>query len=74
LPKDYEEIIKKHLKSTLSPRHVPWRTFIVTDIPRTKSGKNSEIIIKKILNNDKVDNLGSLANPSSVEEYKKIKL
>ena len=74
LPRDYEEIIKKHLKSTLSPRHVPWRTLIVTDIPRTKSGKNSEIIIKKILNNDKVDNLGSLANPSSVEEYKKIKL
>ena len=73
-PFDLESIVKKHLKSTLSPRHVPWKIFIIKDIPRTKSGKNSEIVIKKILNNDKLENLGALANPSSIEEYKQIKL
>ena len=74
LPGKFEDLIKKHLKSTLSPRHVPWKILTIKDIPRTKSGKNSEIVIKKILNNVKVDNLGALANPSSLEEYKQIKL
>ena len=72
--KKYEDLLKKHLKSTLSPRHVPWKILIVKDIPRTRSGKNSEIVIKKILNKVKVDNLGALANPSSLEEYRNIKL
>ena len=71
-PGDYEYLIKKHLKSTLSPRHVPWKIFCVSDIPRTKSGKNSEILVKKIINNDKVQNLGALANPESIKEYKNL--
>ena len=73
-PYNFEETIKKHLKSTLSPRHVPWRTYVIKDIPRTKSGKNSEILVKKIINNDKVQNLGVLANPESVQEYKSLKI
>jgi acetoacetyl-CoA synthetase len=74
VPSNYTDLIKKHLKSTLSPRHVPWKTLIVKDIPRTKSGKNSEILVKNIINNDKVQNLGALANPESVEEFRKIKI
>ena len=73
-PSNFTDLIKKHLKSTLSPRHVPWKTFIVKDIPRTKSGKNSEILVKNIINNDKVQNLGALANPDSIEEYRKMKI
>ncbi len=72
IPLNFTDLIKKHLKSTLSPRHVPWKTFIVKDIPRTKSGKNSEILVKNIINNDKVQNLGALANPESIQEYKEI--
>ena len=74
VPSNYTDLIKKHLKSTLSPRHVPWKTLIVKDIPRTKSGKNSEILVKNIINNDKVQNLGALANPESVEEFRKMKI
>ena len=74
IPPNFTYLIKKHLKSTLSPRHVPWKIFIVKDIPRTKSGKNSEILVKNIINNDKVQNLGALANPESVQEYKEIKI
>ena len=71
---DFNAIIKKQIKTNLSPRHVPWKIFLVRDIPRTKSGKNSEILVKKIINNDKVQNLGSLANPESVIEYRKINI
>ena len=74
VPSNFTDLIKKHLKSTLSPRHVPWKTLIVKDIPRTKSGKNSEILVKNIINNDKVQNLGALANPESVEEFRKMKI
>jgi acetoacetyl-CoA synthetase len=74
VPFNFTDLIKKHLKSTLSPRHVPWKTLIVKDIPRTKSGKNSEILVKNIINNDKVQNLGALANPESVEEFRKMKI
>ena len=74
IPPNFTDLIKKHLKSTLSPRHVPWKTFVVKDIPRTKSGKNSEILVKNIINNDKVQNLGALANPESIKEYKEIEI
>ncbi len=66
--------IKKLIKNQLSPRHVPWKVFQVKDIPRTKSGKNSEIIVKKTLNNDRISNLDALANPESLREYKGIKI
>ncbi|MDC0861947.1 acetoacetate--CoA ligase [Alphaproteobacteria bacterium] len=66
--------LKKLIKNQLSPRHVPWKCIQVKDIPRTKSGKNSEIIVKKILNNDRVTNLDALANPESLKEYKSIKI
>ena len=66
--------IRTFLKKQLSPRHVPWKIFQIQDIPRTKSGKNSEIIVKKILNNDKILNLDALANPKSLDEYRKIKI
>ena len=71
---NYNISIKKHLKSTLSPRHVPWKIFNVSDIPRTISGKNSEILVKKIINNDKVQNLGAIANPDVIGEYLKLKI
>ena len=74
LPYQYDLDVKKHLKSTLSPRHVPWKIFCVSDIPRTKSGKNSEILVKKIINNDTVQNLGAIANSEVIEEYKKLKI
>ena len=74
LPYQYDLDVKKHVKSTLSPRHVPWKIFCVSDIPRTKSGKNSEILVKKIINNDKVQNLGAIANSEVIEEYKKLKI
>ena len=66
--------LKLKIRKNTSPRHVPSKIIVVNDIPRTKSGKNSEILVKKIINNDKVQNLGSLANPESVIEYRKINI
>jgi acyl-coenzyme A synthetase/AMP-(fatty) acid ligase len=46
-------------------------TFLMLqDIPRTKSGKNSEILVKKIINNDKVQNLGALQIQSQLKNIR----
>ena len=52
------------------------KTF-VADIMKTNHNfkiYNSDLCAKKIINNDKVQNLGALANPESVQEYKSLKI
>lgn len=60
------------LRTQLSPRHVPDRIVAVHDIPRTLSGKKLEVPVKKLLRGVAVQDAltpGSLANPTSVDEY-----
>ena len=44
----------------------------VYDIPKTKSGKVVELAIKKAVNNEQIENLGSLMNPESLDNFKNI--
>ena len=64
--------IKNEIKKLLSPKHIPAKIIAMKDIPKTKSGKIVEITVKKIINNEKIDNLTSLINPESLIEYYKI--
>jgi len=64
--------IKNKIKKLLSPKHVPAKIFNINDIPKTKSGKIVELTIKKIINNENVQNLNTLINPECLEEYKTI--
>ena len=64
--------IKDKIKKLLSPKHVPAKIFNINDIPKTKSGKIVELTVKKIINNEEVNNLNSLINPECLEEYKAI--
>ena len=63
--------IKEIIKNSLSPKHVPALIFDINDIPRTKSGKIVELLVKKIINGEKIDNLSVLSNPESLKEYEK---
>ena len=65
--------IKTRIKENCSPRHVPSIIKDCPDIPRTKSGKIVEIAVRKILNNEKIDNTEALANPEILEYFKSIK-
>lgn len=62
--------IKTHIREGASPRHVPSVIIQVADIPRTKSGKITELAIKEIIHNRPVKNKEALANPESLELYK----
>ena len=73
LNKKLIKIIRDKIKKSLSPRHVPYKLFQVNDIPKTKSGKIVELTVKKIINKEKVENINSLINPESLNEYIKIR-
>ena len=66
--------IKKKIRINCSPRHVPSKIISCPDIPRTKSNKIVEISVRKIINGEKVDNIEALANPSSLEFFRQLKI
>jgi acetoacetyl-CoA synthetase len=72
--KELEDKIKKKIRINCSPRHIPSKIIVCPDIPRTKSNKIVEVAVRKIINGDKIDNLEALANPESLEFFKKLKI
>lgn len=66
------DIIKKNIKSSLSPRHVPAIILQIKDIPYTISGKKVELAVKKIIERKNVVNQDALSNPESLQLYKSI--
>lgn len=62
--------IKTKIRNGASPRHVPAKIIAVTDIPRTKSGKITEIAVRDVIMGRKIKNVEALANPESLELYK----
>lgn len=65
-----QKTIKTQIRNGASPRHVPAKIIQVTDIPRTKSGKITEIAVRHIIEDRPVKNVEALANPESLELYK----
>ncbi|MGB5850296.1 MAG: acetoacetate--CoA ligase [Ignavibacteriaceae bacterium] len=72
LTQELSNKIKKDIRTKATPRHVPARIYQVDEIPRTISGKKVEIAVTKILNGELIKNKNALANPASLEQYKKI--
>ncbi len=62
--------IKKHLRTQLSPRHVPAWIFAVKEIPYTRSGKKVEIAVERVLHGEPCENLDALVNPDVITEFK----
>lgn len=64
------EKIKKQIKTGASPRHVPAKIIQITDIPRTKSGKITEIAVRDVIAGRKIKNIEALANPEALDLYR----
>ncbi|MEI5681412.1 MULTISPECIES: acetoacetate--CoA ligase [unclassified Mesorhizobium] len=64
--------IKTKIRTGASPRHVPARIVAVADIPRTKSGKITELAVRDIVHGRQVKNKEALANPEALELYRDI--
>jgi acetoacetyl-CoA synthetase len=65
---------KTHIKENTTSNHVPKLIIQAPDIPRTKSGKLSEMSVKRLINNQDLTNFQSLENPNSVEFFKNLQL
>jgi len=65
-----KEKIKTALRNQASPRHVPAIIIPVLDLPRTRSGKLSELAVKAVVEGITVRNAEALANPEALDYFK----
>jgi acetoacetyl-CoA synthetase len=72
LDEDLEKRIRTKIRTGASPRHVPAKIVAVTDIPRTKSGKITELAVRDIVHGRPVKNKEALANPEALDLYSDI--
>lgn len=68
LDEDLRARIKSALRSRCSPRHVPAVLAAASSVPRTRTGKLSEIAIRDTVNGRNVKGREALANPESLDE------
>ena len=61
--------IKAKIRTGASPRHVPARIVAIADIPRTKSGKITELAVRDIVHGREVKNREALANPAGAGAF-----
>ncbi len=70
LDAELDKKIKAKIRTGASPRHVPAKVIAVTDIPRTKSGKITELAVRDVVHGRAVKNKEALANPEALDLFK----
>jgi acetoacetyl-CoA synthetase len=70
LDAELKDAIRNRIREHASPRHVPAVILQVADIPRTISGKISELAVRAVVHGRAVDNRDALANPESLELFR----
>ncbi len=61
--------IRRKIRMSASPRHVPAKVVAVADIPRTRSNKISELAVRDIVHGRPVKNTEALANPEALKLF-----
>ena len=62
--------IRDRIRGGASPRHVPARVLAVDDIPRTRSGKLTELAVRDVVCGRPVSNTEAIANPEALEQFR----
>ncbi|MCG6871083.1 MAG: acetoacetate--CoA ligase, partial [Gammaproteobacteria bacterium] len=63
------ERIRRVIRDRCSPRHVPARVLAVPEIPRTRSGKITELAVREVIHGRPVTNRNALANPEALTHF-----
>ncbi|HIJ62434.1 MAG TPA: acetoacetate--CoA ligase [Rhodospirillaceae bacterium] len=66
------EAIKRRIRDNTTPRHVPAKVIAVTDIPRTRSGKITELAVRDVVHGRPVKNQEALSNPEALDLFQRI--
>ena len=61
--------IRATIRANASPFHVPRKIIAVPDIPRTRSGKITELAIKQTIHGQAIKNVEALANPEALKYF-----
>ncbi len=72
LDDDLIATIKQRIRKGASPRHLPAKVVAVADIPRTKSGKITELAVRDVVHGREVKNKEALANPKALDLFRNI--
>jgi acetoacetyl-CoA synthetase len=72
LDDDLRERIRHLIRVNCSPHHVPRVIVQVADIPRTISGKITEIAVRDVIHGRPVLNTDALANPAALELFRNL--
>jgi acetoacetyl-CoA synthetase len=70
LTKSLEDRIRAQIRANASPHHVPKKIIQVADIPRTISGKITEMAVRDVVHGRAVKNADALANPQALELFR----
>jgi acetoacetyl-CoA synthetase len=62
--------IRRRIREHASPHHVPRKIIQVSDIPRTISGKITELAVREVIHGRPVKNMDALANPASLALFR----
>jgi acetoacetyl-CoA synthetase len=62
--------IRETIRSNTTPRHVPAKIIVVPDLPRTLSGKLTELAVRNVIHGLPVKNVDALANPQALEHFR----
>lgn len=62
--------IKRAIREHTTPRHVPAKIVQVPDLPRTISGKITELAVRNVVHGKPVKNTDALANPQALEYFR----
>jgi acetoacetyl-CoA synthetase len=64
------ERIRRRVRENASPHHVPRKIVQVADIPRTISGKITELAVREVIHGRPVRNVDALANPEALDLFR----
>ena len=67
-----KDAVKKSIRKGATPRHVPAVIVAVPDIPRTRSGKITELAVRDIIQGREVKNTAALANAEALDYFRNI--
>jgi len=70
LDDELRDRIRRTIRANATPRHVPAVVLAVPDIPRTVSGKITELAVRDVVHDRPVKNTSALANPEALEHFR----
>jgi acetoacetyl-CoA synthetase len=70
LDEPLRERIRRVIRDNTSPHHVPKKIIQVADIPRTISGKITELAVRDVIHGRPVKNSDALANPAALDLFR----